>query len=104
MEYKKTVDIVVMKAISKYATFSEVLEVKWDRGDTEAVGKCTVFCGNINKEHKLYCFIIHKKIILAVQRLEIVSGRMPCIIQRGHCCDILMKHENCNLLANPTTL
>jgi hypothetical protein len=67
-----------------------VQEVKWDRGGTEPVGNYTFFCGNGNENHDLgTAFLIHKKIISAIKRVEFASDKMH-IILRSRWCDIIV--------------
>jgi hypothetical protein len=68
-----------------------VLEVRWERGGTEPAGEFT-FCyrkGNDNHELGIGLFA-HKRIILAVNRVEFVRDRMSYIILRDRCCHIIL--------------
>jgi hypothetical protein len=47
-----------------------------------------IFYGKANENHELGTgFLVHKKIISAVKRLEFVSDRLSCIMLRGRWCD-----------------
>jgi hypothetical protein len=49
------------------------------------------FYGKENENHALGTgFFVHKKVISAVERVEIVGDRMPYIILRGHWCHIIV--------------
>jgi hypothetical protein len=50
-------------------------------GDTEPAGEYTSFYGKRNENHELGTgFIVHKRIISAVKKVEFVSDRMSYII------------------------
>jgi hypothetical protein len=68
-----------------------VQEVRWDKGGTEPADNYTFFYGNRNTDHHLGTgFFIHKRIILAIKRVEFVSDRMSYIKLRGRWCDIIV--------------
>jgi hypothetical protein len=53
-------------------------------------GKIYISLRNGNKNHELGAgFLVHKRIILAVKRVEFVSDRMSCIILRGRWCHFI---------------
>jgi hypothetical protein len=82
----------VVEEISKYKLdLIGVKEVMWDRDCTEQAGEYTFFYGKENENHELgRGFFIHKRIILAVKRVDFVSDRMSYIILRGCWCNIIV--------------
>jgi hypothetical protein len=79
------------KEISKYEYKLDLVglqEVKWDRGGTEPGGECAFFYRKGNEDHELGTgFFVHKRIISAVKREEVVSDRMSYMILRRRWCD-----------------
>jgi hypothetical protein len=75
--YREGSNMTVVKEISKYKLdLVGVQEVRWDRNDTEPVGKYTFFYGKGNENHELGTgFYVHKRIISAVkgQRLLMIG-------------------------------
>jgi hypothetical protein len=68
-----------------------VLEVRWEGGGTEPAGEYTLFYGKWNENHELGTgFLVHKRNISAVKRVEFVSDRMSNIILRGHWCHVIV--------------
>jgi hypothetical protein len=65
-------------------------EVQQDCRGSEAAGEHTVFYGRRNDNHKLDTgFLVHKRIISAVKRVEFVSDKMSYITLRGPWCHII---------------
>jgi hypothetical protein len=68
-----------------------VEEVRWEKGGTEQAEDYTFFYGQGNGDHQLGAvFLIHKRIISAVRRVEFVSDSMSYIILRGRWCSIIV--------------
>jgi hypothetical protein len=82
----------IAEEISKYNLhLMGVQEVRWDGGGTEPAGECTFFNRKGNENHELGTgFIIHKRIMSEVKRVEFVSDRMSYIIQRGRWCNVIV--------------
>jgi exonuclease III len=82
----------VSRELTKYKLdLVGVQEVRWDKGGTDPVGDFTFFYGNGNSDHHLgTSFFVHKRIILAVKRIEFVSDRMSYMTLRGRWCDIIV--------------
>jgi hypothetical protein len=61
------------------------------RGGTERAEDYTFFYGQWNGDHQLGTgFFIHKRIVSAVRRVELISDRMLYIILRGRWCNIIV--------------
>jgi hypothetical protein len=61
-----------------------VQEVRWDKGSTEPAGDYIFFYGNWNADHHLGTgFFVHKRIILAVKKVEFASDGMSYNIERS---------------------
>jgi hypothetical protein len=68
-----------------------VQEVRWEGVGTEQAGEYTFFYGKGNENYELGTgFFVHKRIISAVNWIEVFSGRMSYIILRGHWCHIIV--------------
>jgi endonuclease/exonuclease/phosphatase family metal-dependent hydrolase len=68
-----------------------VQEVRWEGGGTEPAGEYTFFYGKGNENHELGTAVfVHKIIISAVKRVELVSDRMSYIILRGRWCHVIV--------------
>jgi hypothetical protein len=68
-----------------------VQEVRWEGGGNEPAGEYTFFYRKGNKNHELGTgLFVHKRIILAVNRVKFVSDRMTYITLRGHWCHIIV--------------
>jgi exonuclease III len=68
----------VSRELAKYKLdLVGVQEVRWDKGGTELAGDYTFFYANGNADHHLQTgFLVHKRFISAVKRVEFVSDRM----------------------------
>jgi hypothetical protein len=68
----------VSRELSRYKLDLEgVQEIRWEGGGTDPAGKYTFFNGQGNKNHELGTdFFVHKRIVSAVKRVELVSNRM----------------------------
>jgi hypothetical protein len=68
-----------------------VQEVRWEEGGTEWAEDYIFFCGEGNDDHQIGTdFSIHKRIISAFRRVEIVSDRMSYVRVRGCWCNIIV--------------
>jgi exonuclease III len=68
-----------------------VQEVRWEKGGTERAEVYTFFYGQGNGDHQLGTgFIVHKRILSAVRRVEFISDRMLYIILRVRWCNIIV--------------
>jgi hypothetical protein len=65
-----------------------VQEVRWEGGGTKPAGEYTFFYGKGKENHELGTsfFVVHKRIISAVKRVEFDSDRVSYIIPRGRWC------------------
>jgi hypothetical protein len=60
-------------------------KIRLDGDGIELAASCTFSYGNGNKNEEFGTgFFVHKRIILAVKRVEFISDRMSYIILRGH--------------------
>jgi hypothetical protein len=82
----------VSKELSKYRLdLVGVQEVRWEGCGTEPAGEYTFFYGKGNENYELDTGIfVHKRIILAVNRVEFVSDSISYIILRGRWCHIVV--------------
>jgi hypothetical protein len=68
-----------------------VQEVRLDGGGTERAGEYTFLYGKGNENHELGTGVfVHKRIILAVKSVHLVSDRLSYIILTGHWCNIIV--------------
>jgi hypothetical protein len=66
-----------------------VQEIRWEGGGTEPAREYTFFYGKGTENHDLGTEIfVHKRIISAVKRVEVVSDTMSYIILSGRWCHI----------------
>ncbi|PNF41471.1 hypothetical protein B7P43_G13302 [Cryptotermes secundus] len=82
----------VAEEILKYKLdLSGIQEVRWDGGGIAPAGDYTFFYGKGNENHELGTgFLVHKRIVSAVKRVEFISDRISYIILKGCWCDIVM--------------
>jgi hypothetical protein len=81
----------VVKEILIYKLDFMVVQVRQDKGATEPAGEYTFFYGKGNEIQELGTgFIVDKRIISALKRVESVRDRMSYIIVRGRWCDIIV--------------
>jgi hypothetical protein len=75
----------VARGLGKYKLYLvNVQEVRWEKGGTERAEDYTFFYGKGNEDHQLGTgFLIHKRILPAIRRVEFVSDKMSYIILRG---------------------
>jgi exonuclease III len=68
-----------------------VQEVRWEKRGTERAEDYIFFYGVGHEDHQLgTTFLVHKRIISAVRRIEFVSDRMSYIILRVRWCNIIV--------------
>jgi exonuclease III len=82
----------VVRKLGKYKLdLVGVQEVRWEKGGTERAEDYTFFYGQGNGDHQLgTSFLIHKRIISAVRRVEFITDRMSYIILRGRLCNMIV--------------
>jgi hypothetical protein len=67
------------------------VQVRWEGSGTEPAGEYTFFYGKGNENHELGTgYFVHKRIILAVKRVEFISDMMSYMILRGRWCHIII--------------
>jgi hypothetical protein len=68
-----------------------VQEVRWEKGGTERAEDYTFFYEHGNGDHQLGTdFVVHKRIVSVVRRVELVSDRMSYVTLRGRWCNIIV--------------
>jgi hypothetical protein len=73
---------IVASELAKYKL--DLMAVQEVSGN-QAADDYTLFYGNRKDNHHLRReFFVHKAIISAVQRVELINGRMTYVTQRGH--------------------
>jgi hypothetical protein len=82
----------VARELGKYKLdLDGVQEFRREKGGTEWAENYKFFYGQGNGDHQLGTdFLIHKRIISAVRRVEIISDRMSYVILRGCWCNIIV--------------
>jgi hypothetical protein len=83
--------VTVSKELYKYKLHLVEVQVRWEGGGTEPA-EYTFFYGKRTENHESCTgsFFVHKLIITAVKRVEIISDRMSYIILRGCWCHIIV--------------
>jgi hypothetical protein len=67
-----------------------VQDVRWEESGTERADDYIFFCGERNNCNRLGTgFLVLKRIVSAVRRVEFTSDRMSYIILRGRWCNII---------------
>jgi hypothetical protein len=83
--YRAGLLIIVAREISQYKIDLVGVQVRWDRDSIEPAGEYTFFYGKGNGNHELGSFfLVHKRIISRVKRVELVSDRMSYIILHNY--------------------
>jgi hypothetical protein len=75
-----------------------VQQVRWEKGGTKRAENYTFFYGQGNGDHQLGTgFVLHKRIVSAVRRVEFISDIMSCIILKCRWCNIIVLnvHDTC---------
>jgi hypothetical protein len=68
-----------------------VQDVRREGGGTEPAGENTFFYGNWNDNYELRAsFLVHKRIISAITRINFVSDRMSYTFYRGRWCHTVL--------------
>jgi hypothetical protein len=82
----------VSRELARYKFDLVGVQVRWEGGGTEPAGEYTFSYGKDNENNELGTsfLFVHKRIILAVKKVEFVSHRMSYIILRGRCCHIIV--------------
>jgi hypothetical protein len=82
----------VARELGKYKLqLMDVKEVRWKKEGPERAEDYTFFYGQGNGDHQLGTgFLVHKRIVSAVRRVEFISDRMSYIILRGRWCNIIV--------------
>jgi hypothetical protein len=102
--YRAVSLVTVSKELTKYMLDLVGAQVRWEGGGTEPVGEYTFFYGKGNENHELgRGFFLHKRIISAVKRVEVVSDWITYITLRGRWCHIIVLNiHRCLQVGNPT--
>jgi hypothetical protein len=68
-----------------------VQEVRWNKGGTTRAGDYNFFYEKGNENHRLETgFLIHHRIVSAVQTVEFISDRMSHMVLRGCWCNVIV--------------
>jgi hypothetical protein len=83
---------IVARELRKYKLdLVGIREVRWGKGGTERAEDYTFFYGQGNGDHQLGAgFLVHKRIVSAVRRVEFIRDRMPYIKLTGRWCNIIV--------------
>lgn len=71
-------------------SFILLLEVMSDKGGTEQMENCTLFCEQVSENYLRTGFFVHQRLASASKRVEFVSVRISHIVLRGCWCDIIV--------------
>jgi hypothetical protein len=81
--------LTVVRELGKYKIDLVCVQVRWEKGGTVRAEDYTFFYGQGNEDHQLRRgFLLCKKIVSAVRRVEFISDRLSYIILRGCRCNI----------------
>ena len=68
-----------------------VQEVRWDKEGTVRAGDYNFFYGKGNENHQLGTgFLVHRRLVSEVKRIEFVSDRLSCIVLRGRWLHVIL--------------
>ena len=64
-------------------SFILLLEVRSDKGGSEQMANCTLFCEQVSENYLRTGFFVHQRLASASKREEFVSVKMPHAVLRG---------------------